>query len=139
MGVHKVVPVILRKRGESTEVLAFRHPLGGIQIIKGTVEAGEELQTAAVRELAEESGISTLRSVAFKGTWNSGYKGQTWHFFLCEPEEELPDEWTFFTQDDGGLNFRFFWFDLSEEPDGEWDNIYANALDYIRVKLRAEV
>lgn len=36
----KVVPVILRhqKHEHGLEILAFRHPLAGIQLVKGTIE-----------------------------------------------------------------------------------------------------
>lgn len=135
MRVDKVCPVVLRKKGESTEVLAFRHPLAGFQLVKGTVEAGEEFIAAAARELAEESGIEALNSIEFKGSWNSYYKGQTWHFFLCLPTETPQEEWTFFTKDDGGLDFHFFWFDLEKTPGYEWPDVFVSALNYIRENI----
>ena len=38
MAVDKACPVVLRHTTE-LEVLAFRHPLAGLQLVKGTVEA----------------------------------------------------------------------------------------------------
>ena len=38
--VHKVVPVVIRRR-DKLEVLAFRHPQVGTQLVKGSLEAGE--------------------------------------------------------------------------------------------------
>lgn len=55
--IEKVVPVIFRNINQTTEILVFKHPIAGIQIVKGTVEVNEELETAALRELYEESGI----------------------------------------------------------------------------------
>lgn len=114
------------------EVLAFRHPLAGFQLVKGTVEEGEEFITAASRELAEESGIEALDSIEFKGSWDANYKDQTWHFFLCHPADILPEEWSFFTKDDGGLDFHFFWFDIEKTPGSEWPDVFIRALAYIR-------
>ena len=54
--VHKVVPILLRRR-ERLEILAFRHPQAGTQLVKGTLENGEKAEDATLRELAEESGI----------------------------------------------------------------------------------
>lgn len=135
MKIDKVCPVVLRRKGESTEVLAFRHPTAGFQLVKGTVEAGEEFIAAAARELAEESGIDSLLSIEFKGSWEAGYKDQTWHFFLCHPVGTLPEEWTFFTKDDGGLDFHFFWFDIEKTPGDEWPDVFVRALNYIREKI----
>ena len=53
--IEKVVPVILRDINQRTEILVFKHPIAGIQIVKGTVETNEELEEAALRELYEES------------------------------------------------------------------------------------
>ena len=54
--VHKVVPIVLRRR-ERLEILAFRHPQAGTQLVKGTLENLEKAEDATLRELAEESGI----------------------------------------------------------------------------------
>ena len=49
--IEKVVPVIFRNINQRTEILVFKHPIAGIQIVKGTVETNEELEEAALREL----------------------------------------------------------------------------------------
>lgn len=38
MRANKACPVVLRHSTE-LEILAFRHPLAGLQLVKGTVEA----------------------------------------------------------------------------------------------------
>ena len=53
---NKVCPLVFRDRA-LTLLLAFRHPLEGIQLVKGTIESGEQPPEAAPRELEEESGI----------------------------------------------------------------------------------
>ena len=60
--VHKVVPIILRRR-ERLEILAFHHPKEGSQLVKGTLEKGEKTEDATLRELAEESGIENATVV----------------------------------------------------------------------------
>lgn len=42
------------RRSLGVDVLAFEHPSGGRQLVKGTIEPGEAPEEAAVRELFEE-------------------------------------------------------------------------------------
>lgn len=56
MTVDKACPVVLR-RSETLEILAFEHPLAGLQLVKGSVESGESTEVASARELVEEAGI----------------------------------------------------------------------------------
>jgi len=86
----KACPVVLRM-AESLQILAFEHPLAGLQLVKGTVEPGEESADAAVRELFEESGVVATRLLADLGAWASGHQQQTWSFHLCEVPAGLPD------------------------------------------------
>lgn len=132
MAVEKVVPVILRERDGITELLVFHHPNAAVQIVKGTVEPGENLTDAALRELAEESGIVSVTSVESKGSWFVEISNQTWNFFLCSTEEHLPDSWDFYTLDDGGLVYSFFWFPVHQPPGTDWHPIYQAALSQIR-------
>lgn len=132
MTIHKVCPVIIRQNNSRTEILVFRHPHGDIQIVKGTVEPNENLESAALRELSEESGIENVVSIEFKGSWKTGYNDQIWHFYSCNVEQNLAENWTFFANDDGGLNFNFFWFNLNEKPNDEWHPIFQAALRFIK-------
>ena len=135
MSVEKVCPIIIRGNEGICELLVFRHPQAGIQIVKGTVEPGEGLAEAALRELAEESGVSSITSIEGKGSWFVELTDQNWHFFLCSTDEQLPNQWDFFTLDDGGLTYSFFWFPLDETPDAEWHPVYQNAFVQIRAFL----
>lgn len=137
--VEKAVPVVLRQRDERLEILAFRHPKAGTQLVKGTLEPDETLAAGALRELAEESGIGTAEAVAEVGALPFLDIGQRWHFVLCRGSDDLaeplPDEWDFFTQDDGGHRFSFFWHDLDAQPDGSWHAHFHAALAFLREQM----
>lgn len=134
MIVNKVCPVVLRRRGLSTQILVFRHPLAGSQLVKGTVEPDESPETAALRELSEESGIAGARIVSDLGESDQIADGQIWYFFLVATED-LADEWMHHTADDGGHDFSFFWSDLAHEPDEEWHPTFRRAISHIRAAL----
>jgi 8-oxo-dGTP pyrophosphatase MutT (NUDIX family) len=57
MGSPSKACAIVIRAPAAIEVLAFEHPLAGLQLVKGTIEAGETPQQAAVRELREEAGF----------------------------------------------------------------------------------
>lgn len=42
--IEKVVPIIIRDKNHQKEILIFKHPITGIQIVKGTVEKNEPLE-----------------------------------------------------------------------------------------------
>lgn len=132
--VAKACPVVLRTIGEATEVLVFRHPLAGVQLVKGTVDPGETAASAALRELAEEAGI-TARVVRLLGSSLEIADGQLWHFFQCETDA-LPESWVHHAEDDGGYDFAFSWWPLSRVPDpASWHPVFVRALDQVRTAL----
>jgi 8-oxo-dGTP pyrophosphatase MutT (NUDIX family) len=53
----KVCPIVFRDVS-MRQILAFEHPRAGVQLVKGYIEPGETVRAAALRELAEESGIA---------------------------------------------------------------------------------
>ena len=85
----KVAPVVLRRR-EELEILAFRHPRAGLQLVKGTWEEGESAENASLRELAEESGIQNATVVKPLGQLPFRSIRQHWHFYLCQVPGKLP-------------------------------------------------
>ncbi|WP_434921224.1 NUDIX hydrolase [Bradyrhizobium sp. HKCCYLS3077] len=138
----KACPIVIRERDNTLEILAFRHPLAGCQLVKGTIEPGETSQQAAVRELFEESGITgrALRDVA---SLRMNDPPQIWHLVLCATPS-LPDGWRHRTSDGGGLDFVFFWTGLQEASgrsprtaDETWHPNYLSALDFLRRHLSA--
>lgn len=58
--VHKVTAFITRDLNGKRELLVFQHPNAGIQLPAGTVERGENIQKAVLREAREETGIQTF-------------------------------------------------------------------------------
>ena len=132
MPVEKVCPYVMRGAGHGAEVLVFSHPLAGIQLVKGTLEPGECVEAGALRELAEESGLTG--SVVADG-WSSPdiTDGQIWHFVpVAVPSPS--DRFVHFCADDGGHRFAFFWWPLGKMPGPEWHEIFARALGEIRAR-----
>ena len=133
MAADKSCPVVLRTR-ETLEILAFEHPLAGLQLVKGSVDPGESTDLAAVRELIEEAGIqSTARRDL--GEWHSIVTGHTWAFHECDVAQDLPETWVHFAEDDGGHEFRFFWHPLMSEPSERWHQVFRDALSFLRTAL----
>lgn len=130
--MNKVVPVVLRQRENQTEILVFRHPLAGIQIVKGTVEPLETLEHATLRELYEESGIQNAQIDTYIGKHVPSEMGADWHVFLCRTDDQLAERWTHFCADDGGLRFEFFWHVLDAAPSDEWHILFQELLCFIQ-------
>jgi len=124
--IRKAVPLLLRHC--ATEVLAFQHPLAGIQLVKGTIEAGESDEAAAKRELFEESGV-TRASLAYVGASRSIVQGQEWVFYRGSGEG-LPEHWTHHCADDGGHDFRFFWHPVRAEMKG-WHPVFETVMQQV--------
>ena len=128
--IGKVCPIVLRGPIEARQVLVFRHPLAGVQLVKGTLEPGETIVAGALRELAEESGIMDSLGAAPCGSSESIDAGQLW-YFVAVATAELPDRWTFDTQDDGGHRFAFFWWPLDQAANGDWHPVSVRALAFV--------
>ena len=136
--VHKVVPIILRGR-ERLEILAFRHPQAGTQLVKGTLENLEKAEDATLRELAEESGIENAVVTRPLGQLTFREIAQHWHLFLCRVPGQLPDQWSFFTKDDGGHRFDFFWHELDKQTDDSWHPDFHRAMTFVRRLFQEEI
>ena len=135
--IHKAVPVVLRQRGGRVEILLFEHPVAGWQLVKGTIEQGESAADAALRELAEESGLNDGVVARLLGRQRYGDVGQEWHFVECTFARPLPERWSFFTEDGGGHLFRFSWHPLSAPIDNPFAPIFEQARGYIEGRLMA--
>ena len=129
--MNKSCPVVLRIKRNRLELLAFKRPTAGRQLVKGNLKKGESLENACVRELEEECGIRA-RAVKRLGVWEANQKKQTWDLRLMHFEGSLTARWSYDTRDDGGQRFRFFWQPLDHHIDEGWDDVYANAFEHIK-------
>ncbi|UVM53946.1 NUDIX domain-containing protein [Pseudomonas sp. B21-012] len=118
-------------------ILLFRHPLAGVQLVKGTIEQGETAGQAALRELAEESGINAATLADDLGCWDAGHLGQVWSFHLCQASGPLPEQWTHQTLDDHGHRFEFFWAALEHLPLADCHPVFRRALQFLSASLKA--
>ena len=132
--MNKACPVVLRYNNNQLELLAFKHPKGTSQLVKGNIKRGEPLEQACIRELEEESGIQA-QVVRQLGVWDSNFKNQVWGFCLMPYEGIQPDTWAFETADDGGHIFSFFWQPLNSSLNDSWEDVYKNAFQYIKNAL----
>lgn len=130
--VQKTCPVVFRRDEEGIQVLAFRHPLAGLQLVKGTIEPGECLEAAALRELSEESGINAVTVRKLSGWWESEHDNQIWSFALVDVPWQLPERWVHFTADGGGLELEFFWHSLFSPVTSEWHPVFQRALRFLQ-------
>lgn len=131
----KACPVVFRD-SSLRQILAFEHPEAGLQLIKGTIEQGEDARAAALRELEEEAGISDVAIARDLGTWYSGHNGHVWSLQLCTYSPYLPERWTHHCADDGGHDLRFFWHDVNAEAGNTWHPQFRRALAAIRERAR---
>ncbi len=132
--MNQACPVVLRPDKENSELLVFRHPYAGMQLVKGTIEQGESLEQACERELFEEAGLLG-KSSGFLGVWESGYRGQVWGFSLMELTESPEDRWSHFTGDGGGLIFCFSWENINLELTEGFHPLFQGAIRFIQSQL----
>ncbi len=132
--MNRACPVVLRHKDNQLELLAFKHPNGKNQLVKGNIDIGEPLESACIRELAEESGIQA-QVVRQLGIWDANFRDQVWGFCLMHYEGVLPDTWEFQTMDDGGHIFSLFWQPLNSLPNDNWMEVHKNAFQYIKNAL----
>lgn len=131
---HKVCPVVTRRRNGRLELLAFRHPQDGFQIVKGTVEPGEPPARAAMRELWEESGVTSARPPRLLLRTRIGRPRLRWSLYLVAAPP-LPDRWSRITRDDHRYCYRFFWHPLALPPGAGWPRPYREAAALLRAAL----
>jgi len=69
--VQKVTAFIVRERSGVRELLVFKHPTAGVQIPAGTVEEGEDIETAVKRETYEETGLQLVEIENYLGCFEN--------------------------------------------------------------------
>ncbi len=120
--IEKAVAAVVRRAEGRRELLVFRHPLAGVQIPKGTMEPGETIAEAALRELEEESGLALACTPDHIGTWErvlaSRIEGDgmprvhPWHVCLMDAPPGLPESWSHCatgSPEEEGLIFDYRW------------------------------
>ncbi len=143
----KAVPCVLKDLQTDPKILVFQHPPPTLdfQIPKGTVEPRESIQDAVLRELQEESGISSAQIVEKIGLYElfiqAGTYGfiktehQLWHIYHLQVDHFLPDTWTHIVTgegDDAGMRFEYFWQPLYDIQFENFQNNYLDVIDIVR-------
>ncbi len=83
---------MFRRAGEQVLILVLQHEGGKWMLPKGTIEQGETPEAVALREVAEETGLSKVRVISDLGQehysffWRTEgtYYDKTVHYFLLE-------------------------------------------------------
>ncbi len=118
--IKKVVAYVTRE----DELLVFTHrdfPEAGVQVPAGTVEAGETLDAAVLREVHEETGLppTAVRVTAYLGRrlWQAGPYCHERHFYHLRLIAAVPDRWLHYELHAGTsepIAFSFFWVKLDD-------------------------
>lgn len=140
--VHKAVPCVV----QADALLCFVHPSAGNQIPKGTVEPDEPPALAALRELAEESGVQHPDAPEYFGQFErfvgsgpaeSGpLERHVWHLFLLK-STDLPSQWVHIASgspEEDNLQFAYFWQPLQAPAEG-FHAVYLQVIDQLKRRL----
>lgn len=98
----------------------FSDDVVGLQVPAGTVEIGESPESAAIRELIEETGYNTFELAGYLGKCEyniNPYRNelQVRHFFAAKPTAELPVRWVAGEpkhNSNDEIRFEFFWIPI---------------------------
>ena len=126
----KVYAYIVKQMESKWQLLVFEHldfPEAGIQVPGGTVETGESIPAAAIREVQEETGLESVEiieklGVSYHDMCQYGLKGfHRRHYFHCRvttpterswiASEEMPSDGS-----PGPIGFKFYWVNLACVP-----------------------
>lgn len=126
--VIKACPCVIRTHLGHPQILAFRHPLAGCQIPKGTVENNELVPQAVLRELEEETGLNDVKIISLIG-YIHNYVGagsdesgplekHIWYLYHLELTSESKAKWShqaIGSPEENGLTFECYWQNLYED------------------------
>ncbi|PGZ03809.1 NUDIX hydrolase [Bacillus thuringiensis] len=141
----KVHAYITREKEGVMQLLVFKHRdihEAGIQVPGGTVDEGETLEAAILREVQEESGLRHLCIERFLADYIIHVKEkqeyEKRHFFHVTLLTDVKDTWEYIVsagEKDQGLAFSYEWVNIAKCPElagkqGE----FLHLLDEIYVK-----
>jgi 8-oxo-dGTP pyrophosphatase MutT (NUDIX family) len=130
--IFKACPVVPHPDGHPARLLSFLHPLTGSQLVKGTVEPGENPLQAMRRELFEETGLRA-RAIIDLGHSDDVQPSERWHFALVRVRGPVKEQWLHHTHDGGGLDFHCRW--TAVDSPHPFEERFARAWDVIQSRL----
>ena len=148
--VWKALAAVVRSGAGAADVLVFRHPFAGMQLPKGTVEPGETLEAATLRELPEESGLILNTTPEHVGVWERIVGGgpeedgpleiNRWSVSILWVDQALRDRWHHLAAGspaEDGLTFEFSWLTLDENFSSSVHPLFTHVADMILGHVRA--
>jgi 8-oxo-dGTP pyrophosphatase MutT (NUDIX family) len=117
MAISKVFAYVIRTDQDRPRLLVFKsHDEPGFEVPKGRVEPGEDLETAILREVKEETGITQASIIKRLGvtSWNQ----EEQHFFLLQCTQDMPQSFDHIVTGQGidvGFRYEYHWVELTEK------------------------
>ena len=136
----KAYAYVTREAFGAGAVLAFRHrdyPEAGVQVPRGTVDAGEDPAATVMREVCEECGLCDARLIGLLASDveaqpdDPAWSWERYFFHLVAPN--APDQWEHIVTGDGednGLVFACFWL-----PGERLGDLWPGFGDYLHLVL----
>ncbi len=137
-GVPRAFACVIRPNVEGhSELLVFDHPEAGTQIPKGRVDPGESHREAAIRELAEESGLNlepTSFIAAFEYEFLHPYTGETvqedGYVWLFDAPPDVDEAWTHEPEEEA-LPFSYRWIPIDDRTAGDVHPHFAKVIELL--------
>lgn len=129
-----VCPAVVRQSPNGPEILAFRSSESGNGLITDGARENESVAETALRSMLEASGVAISGKLIDFGQSKGIVQGAVWHFFLC-PCPPLPDCWSHAGPADNGQGPDFFWQNLNEYLEHDWDPAFIRAARHIQSRV----